>query len=81
VYGWKLYALGDFGGALKTFRQLAELHSGAKQAYADPHDGIGWCLAKQGKFKDAREAFLRAIAIEPRYESSLKGLESIVGRE
>lgn len=80
-YGWKLYALGDFAGALKAFRQLVDLHAGEKQAYADPHDGMGWCLSRLGKVKEAREAFLRAIAIQPRYESSLKGLETLAGRE
>ncbi|MBM3991296.1 MAG: tetratricopeptide repeat protein [Planctomycetes bacterium] len=80
-YGWKLYALGDFAGALKAFRQLAELHSGEKQVYADPYDGMGWCQTRLGKVKDARESFLRAIAIQPRYESSLNGLETLAGRE
>lgn len=80
-YGWTLYALGDFAAAQKVFRQLAELHAGEKQQYADPYDGLGWCLARLNKPKEARDAFLRAIAIEPRYESSLKGLESLVGKE
>lgn len=80
-YGWTLYALGDFAAAQKVFKQLAELHTGEKQQYADPYDGLGWCLARLNKPKEARDAFLRAVAIQPRYESSLKGLESLVGRE
>ncbi len=80
-YGWTLFAGGDFAGGQKVFKQLVELHAGDKVQYAEAWDGLGWCAARQGRVKEAREAFLKAIAIQPRYESSLKGLESLVGRE
>jgi tetratricopeptide (TPR) repeat protein len=80
-YGWTLYALGDWAGAQKAFRQLAELHAGERQLYADPFDGLGWSLLRSGKPKEARDAFLKAIAIEPRFESSLRGLETLKEQE
>ncbi|MBC8328079.1 MAG: tetratricopeptide repeat protein [Planctomycetes bacterium] len=74
---WALQAAGQDKAALGLFRRLAALHLGEKREYADPHDGAGWCLLGQGKLRDAKKEFLAAIAIEPRYEHSLQGLEAL----
>lgn len=74
---WALYGAGDYKAALQQFRALGELHRDQKTRYADPFDGAGWCLLKQGKYGSARKEFLKAIEISPRHESSLQGLETI----
>jgi tetratricopeptide (TPR) repeat protein len=78
---WALYGQGQFKESLKHFRALAELHRGQKTRYADPFDGAGWCLFKQGKYATARKEFLKAIEITPRHESSLLGLEAVAGAD
>lgn len=76
-WGWKLYGAGRFGEALDVFNKLSMVHLNERVVYADPYDGIGWCNLKLGRRDPAKAAFLKAISITPRYESSLKGLESL----
>ncbi len=80
-YAWALYAAGKQREALGVFRRLEELHAGQKLRYADPFDGQGWCYLKLGKKVEAKKAFLSAIEIAPRHESSLKGLETLADME
>jgi len=80
-YAWTLYAVKDYGDALKAFRELAGLHKGRRELYADPFDGLGWCYLQMGKDREAKSSFLDAIAIDPRYEKSLLGLETLLERD
>jgi tetratricopeptide (TPR) repeat protein len=74
---WSLYAAEEYSDALKLFKQLDDLHDGEDLQYADPHDGQGWCYLRMRKPREAKKAFLKAIAESPRHESSLKGLEAL----
>lgn len=76
-WGWGLYFAGKFGEAEAVFQKLAALHAGETLNYADPFDGLGWCALRRKQWDRAKENFLKAIAIAPRHESSLKGLETL----
>jgi len=77
--GWSLYAAGDYRDALKVFKQLDDLHSGEDLEFAEPHDALGWCYLRLNKKRDAKRAFLEAIAIDPRHDNSISGLEALKG--
>ncbi len=76
--GWSLYAAEEFGDAIKVFKRLHALHDDEEVEFAEPHDGLGWCYLRLRKHREAKRAFLEAIAITPRFESSLKGLEALM---
>jgi tetratricopeptide (TPR) repeat protein len=80
-WGWTLYRAQKYGEAIDVFNREAALFTGERLQYADPHDGLGWCQLKLDRPEQARAEFLKAIAISPRHESSLKGLETLKERE
>ncbi len=74
---WALYTDEQYSKAIKVFRKLLTLHKGQKLAYADPHDGLGWCYLRERKERQAKKAFTAALAISPTYTNSLSGLEAL----
>ncbi len=76
-WGWTLYTARKYAEAQDVFNRLAAAHAGEKILYADPFDGLGWCSHRMQRPDAARAWFLKAIAIAPRHESSLKGLEEL----
>ncbi len=74
---WALYADEQYNKASKVFRRLLALHKGQKLAYADPHDGLGWCYLRERKERQAKKAFTQALEISPTYANSLSGLKAL----
>ncbi len=79
--GWTLYGAGEYDRAIKAFRRLESLHKGQLEQYADPFAGQGWSALQLGSERDAKKAFLSGVAIDPRHESSLTGLEALAERD
>ena len=80
-YGWALYTAKQYREAMGIFKRLETLHEGQDVRFADPFDGQGWCYLRMNKRNEAKRAFLEAVGIEARHESSLTGLETLTEME
>lgn len=62
-----------YGEALACYQKALKVHP----RYADIHFCIGQTLLKMNRKKEAREAFVRAVELNPRYEDAQKALTEI----
>lgn len=74
--GWASLRLGDLERARQRFRELLDRHKG-NDVYADPHDGLGWCLLGLDRKEEARAAFQRALELAPGYAHALEGMKGL----
>jgi predicted AlkP superfamily phosphohydrolase/phosphomutase/tetratricopeptide (TPR) repeat protein len=75
-YAQALQAAGQFSDAEACARQTLALDP----AVASGHFTLGVALAKQGRGADARAAFERAAALNPRHHLALRALEQVEKR-
>lgn len=71
--GYRLLRDGSSDAAIQLFRLNVELHP----AYANGWDSLGEALVHAGRKPEAREAFVRALELDPRLESSLQWLQRL----
>ena len=69
--GWSLYHLGRYEDALTAFQTGSR---GRRDAHRF-HTGMGWCYLRLDRRGDARQAFERALALQPGYGEALEGLQ------
>jgi len=69
---WRLQER-DFEGAIKLFKLNVEAYPGS----ADVYDSLGEAYAKKGDKQQATEAYRKAVAIDPKMESSRKALKEL----
>ena len=81
LWGWAQYNAKSYTDAVRIFERLVALHERDPLQYADPFDGLGWCFLRKDDIARARKEFLKAIAVSPRHESSLRGLEIVQAME
>jgi len=74
--GWSAYTAGHHRRALKAFQQVEKTD---KSRAADVMNALGWTWLRLNKPLRAREYFLKALAVLPRLESALSGLEAVNG--
>lgn len=68
--GLRLYNRKDYAGAIKCFKEAAELDP----TYAAPWNGLGWTYRDTKDWDKAIESFLKAVELEPDYASPFNGL-------
>lgn len=76
VLAWALYAKDEHTAAKRYFQKLITMHG---DGYADPWAGLGWCYLKAKNDRRAKDAFLKALAVAPRYERAVTGIEALHG--
>ena len=62
--------------AIVTFQRLLE----ERPNLAEPHNNLAVLLATQGEFEQAREALLRAIQLQPNYDTAHENLGDIYSK-
>lgn len=71
---WDSYNIGSYKSALDQFQKIEKAEAGKEGA--DLLTALGWTWQQMAKPAKAREYFLRALAISPRLESALQGIEA-----
>jgi len=74
--GWSFYYQKEYNKSLGVFKKLAALHK-KDDFWAVPYDGMGWSYLKAGDKSRAKEMFIRALRLAPRYANSLAGLNQL----
>lgn len=67
---WKDYTAKKYDSAYEKFQEVNKGYP----AWAEPYDGMGWCMYQKAKYPEAEQLFNKALKIEPAYSSSLNGL-------
>lgn len=71
--GWTYFQLGEYGRALRLFRDVTARYPQSADAWA----GLGWSLAKSNDAPAAEDAFRKSLAAQPNYADALAGLQAL----
>jgi tetratricopeptide (TPR) repeat protein len=69
-FAWSLYYVGRHVEALQAFESALR----AAPQGAGLYNGLGWCHLRLGDRQRARQAFERALALQPGYDDAAEGL-------
>jgi tetratricopeptide (TPR) repeat protein len=72
LLGWSEYFLGDFRGAVITFKTALR----RQPTWEGLYDGLGWSRLRLGRYQMAAAAFQSALDRNPDYVDALNGLGS-----
>lgn len=67
---WKDYAAKNYDSASTKFDSVSKNFP----LWAEPYDGLGWCLYQKGQYLEAEKMFKKSLKAYPSYASSLNGL-------
>jgi FKBP-type peptidyl-prolyl cis-trans isomerase len=74
--GYELLKKDDFEGSIKIFQLTLETYPGS----ANLHDSLGEAYAKHGEKEKAIEEYRKALALDPKMESSVQALKELLGQ-